>query len=86
MEVIMAIRTPQEYLQSLRDDRVVYCRGEIVKDVTRHPLLKLSVNQCAMDYVVAHDPEYRDTVVTKDENGEDISYLFTPAKSADDLL
>ncbi len=82
----MAIRTPQEYLQSLRDDRVVYCKGELVKDITRHPLLKLSVNQCAMDYVVAHDPHYRDTVVTKDENGEDISYLFTPAKSADDLM
>ena len=82
----MAIKTPQEYLQSLRDDRIVYCKEELVKDVTKHPLLKIGVSGCAMDYVAAHTPEFRDTVVTQDEEGEDISYVFTPARNVDDLL
>jgi 4-hydroxybutyryl-CoA dehydratase/vinylacetyl-CoA-Delta-isomerase len=82
----MAIKTPQAYLQSLRDNRVVYCKGERVRDVTRHPLLKVAVGGCVMDYVVANTPAYRRITVTRDEDGEDISYVFTPAKSAADLL
>jgi len=82
----MAIRTPQAYLQSLKDDRVIYCKGERVKDVTRHPLLKIAVSGCVMDYVVANMPEYHNIAVTGDEQGEDISYVFTPARSAADLL
>jgi aromatic ring hydroxylase len=30
----MALRTPKQYLESLRDDRVVYCDGKRVLDVT----------------------------------------------------
>ena len=82
----MTIKTPQEYLQSLRDGRVVYCQGERVKDVTKHPLLRICANACAMDYAVGLDPQFRDTFVTKDEMGEETSFVFTPAKSADDLL
>jgi 4-hydroxybutyryl-CoA dehydratase/vinylacetyl-CoA-Delta-isomerase len=82
----MAIRTPKEYLQSLRDGRVIYCEGEKVEDITKHPLLKIGANACALDYAVGIDPRFRDTFITRDEKGEDISFVFTSAKSAADLL
>ena len=34
----MGLRTPQEYKASLQDDRVIYYKGERVKDVTTHPV------------------------------------------------
>ena len=37
----MVLKTPQQYIESVRDDRVVYCNGERVKDVTAHPILKI---------------------------------------------
>jgi 4-hydroxyphenylacetate 3-monooxygenase oxygenase component len=33
----MAIRTKEEYVEGLRDDREVYYRGERIEDVTTHP-------------------------------------------------
>lgn len=82
----MAIRSPQQYLQSLRDDRVVYFEGKIVEDVTKHPVLGVGCNACALDYAVGLDSRFRDTFVTRDEQGEEVSFVFNPAKSADDLL
>jgi len=31
----MAIRTPEQYIESLKDDRVVWIEGEKAEDVTR---------------------------------------------------
>lgn len=82
----MAIRTTKEYFQSLRDGRVVYSEGERVKDVTKDRVLGLSANVCAWDYEAAQMPEYRDTFVAQDEDGETISFVFVPAKKAEDLF
>ena len=46
----MAIRTPEEYRQSLRDGRRVYMFGEKVEDVTTHPILKIGTETAAGDY------------------------------------
>ena len=35
----MPLRTVQQYVESLRDDRTVFFRGERVPDVTRHPVI-----------------------------------------------
>jgi len=82
----MAIRTPEEYLQSLRDGRVVYSEGKKINDVTTDPLVGLCANAAAWDYAIAQMPEFRDTVVTKDETGEEMSFVFLPARSSADLL
>ena len=55
----MAIKTPQQYIESLKDDRVVYCMGERVKDVATHPLLKVCMDWMKMDYVIENDPRYQ---------------------------
>ena len=41
----MGLKTPEEYIKSLKDGRVVYCNGERVEDVTTHPILKVCREQ-----------------------------------------
>jgi 4-hydroxybutyryl-CoA dehydratase/vinylacetyl-CoA-Delta-isomerase len=82
----MAIRTPQQYVESLKDGRVVYCLGERVKDVTQHPILRVCIDWMAMDYVLQHDPRYQSLVTEKTEEGEQGSFVFMPQTSVKDLL
>ena len=78
---------PDEFRASLRDGRTVYYRGRVVPDVTAEPELRVGVEHAAIDYEMAHDPEYRDIAVVKDpESGEEISGYYQIPRSADDLL
>jgi len=84
----MAIRTPEEYRQSLRDGRRVYIFGEKVEDVTTHPILKIGTETAAGDYVLTEssDPQVRDLfVAAHPETGEPISRYFTTPKTPDDI-
>src|SRR6185436_18563007 len=81
----MPLRTVQQYVESLRDDRTVFFRGERVPDVTRHPVISVAVEHASIDYGMAEDPAYRDLAVIRD--GEDeYSRYYEIARSADDLL
>ncbi|MBU0516449.1 MAG: hypothetical protein KJ621_16960 [Proteobacteria bacterium] len=82
----MAIRTPLQYIDSLKDGRVVYCLGERVEDVTTHPILKICLNWMAMDYVLQQDPQFAELVTDRDESGDVVSFVFLPQKSREDLL
>jgi aromatic ring hydroxylase len=82
----MAIKTPQEYLASLNDGRVVYCDGKRVADVTRHPILKICNEWVAMDYIMNNDPKYRDLLTDLDADGERVSFALQPQRSREDLL
>ena len=82
----MTIRTPQQYFESLKDGRVVYCLGERVEDVTQHPILKICADWMAVDYVLQQDPRYQDLITEKNEKGERVSFVFVPQKSREDLL
>jgi 4-hydroxybutyryl-CoA dehydratase / vinylacetyl-CoA-Delta-isomerase len=80
------IRTVEQYLESLDDGRVVYCLGERVKDVRTHPTLRTIIRFAAMDYALPNDPKYRSLFITKNEEGEDVNFLFTVPRSPEDLL
>lgn len=82
----MAVRTPEQYLESLKDGRVVYCLGEKVEDVTKNPYLKICANWCAAYYVLANDPRYRDLFTARNEEGELVSFNFLPIRTKEDLL
>lgn len=82
----MALRTANEYKESLKDGRVVYFSGEKVRDVTRHPSLKVCVEQCTMDYILAQDPRYRDLFVEKTADGELVPFVYVAPKTSKDLL
>lgn len=82
----MALKTSEEYRESLRDGRVVYYKGEKVKDVTTHPDLRVCVDTMAIDYEMAEDTKYRDLAVVEDPEFGPISrYYYTP-KNSEDLL
>ncbi|MBW1804540.1 MAG: hypothetical protein JRJ85_27890 [Deltaproteobacteria bacterium] len=80
------IRTVEQYLESLKDGRVIYSLGERVKNVTTHPTLRNVIRSAAMDYFFPNEAGYRDLFVAKNEEGEDVNALFISPKSADDLL
>lgn len=82
----MSIRTPQQYREGLKDGRVVYFNGERVEDVTKHRVLKVCIDHCAMDYVFSQDPRYQDLFVERNDEGESVSFFYFPPKSAKDLL
>jgi len=82
----MAIRTPQQYIESLKDGRVVFCNGERIQDVTKHPILKICRDWMAMDYVLENDPRYRDLLTEKNEEGDRVSFALMPQRSREDLL
>ena len=82
----MAIRTPQQYYEGLRDGRVVYMGGKKVEDVTKDPIIGIACDWCAMDYVLMQDPRYQPLMTRKNEKGELESVLFYPTKTLEDLL
>src|SRR5947209_13296742 len=83
----MALRTVEQYKESLRDGRLVYFRGKRVQDVTTHPVIGIAVNHAAIDYEIAHQPEYRDLAVYVDRaTGEEYSRYFNIPANVEDLL
>lgn len=64
------IRTGQQYLESLRDGRRVYCDGELIRDVTAHPATRGYAQAIAEYYDLHHDPEHADTLTFVGEDGE----------------
>ena len=83
----MALRTPQAYKTSLQDERIIYYKGERVKDVTTHPVLRVAVQHASIDYEMAENPRYRDLAVVHDpQTGEEISRYFHLPRTSDDLL
>jgi 4-hydroxybutyryl-CoA dehydratase/vinylacetyl-CoA-Delta-isomerase len=82
----MALRTPEQYRQSLRDGRTVYFRGRLVEDVTTHPVIGVAVDHACIDYRMAEDQRYRDLAVVEDGPGAPYSRYYKIPESADDLL
>jgi 4-hydroxybutyryl-CoA dehydratase/vinylacetyl-CoA-Delta-isomerase len=82
----MALKTPEQYKESLRDGRIVYYKGEKVEDVTTHPDLSVCVNTMAIDYEMAEDPKYRDLAVVDDPEFGPISRYYYIPQRGEDLL
>lgn len=84
----MALRTGEQYLASLRDDRIVYYAGERVHDVTKHPELSLPALETAKQYGMGEAEDEATlaerTVVLPD--GERVHRWTVPPRSPDDLL
>ena len=81
----MSLLTPEGYKRSLRDGREVYYRGELVKDVTAHPVIGVAVEHAALDYRLAEEPRYRDLAVVTAPDGERYSRYYHFPRSAEDL-
>ena len=83
----MPLRSPSEYIESLRDGRTVYYRGARVEDVTTHPLFKVAIEHAAIDYRLAEEPQHRDLAVTQDpDTGEEMARLYYLPRNEQDLM
>lgn len=81
----MALRTAEQYLEGLRDGRVVYYQGERVEDVVSHPELGVAVRHATTDFHMAEDPGLRELTVVE-EDGEVYSAYYRIPRSSQDLL
>ena len=82
----MALRTVQQYVESLRDGRTVYFRGARVDDVTTHPVIGVAVRHAAIDYEMAEDPAHRDLATVTAPDGERYSRYYHVPRSAEDQI
>ena len=83
----MPLRTAQEYVASLRDERTVFYKGERIPDVTLHPVIQVAIEHASIDYRMAEDPQWKDLATLKDEEtGQLVSRYYQLPKNSQDLL
>ena len=80
------LRDENQYVASLRDGRVVYYRGEKVKDVTVHRALGAAVKHASLVYRWQKEAGKIDLTVYRDPQYGDISTFFKIPRTSDDLI
>jgi len=78
------LNTPEQYVESLKDGRVVYQDGERIKDVPSYPGYKRAVERAASEYAVARMPQYRDLFVVEGDD-EEYPMLYKLPTTGEDL-
>src|SRR5258708_16240767 len=78
------LMTGKEYLQSIRDGRVIYVGKERVKDQTTHPAFADAARTYAALFDMKSDPAVRD-LMTFEEGGERYSMYYLQPRSQEDL-
>ncbi|HEX2171485.1 MAG TPA: 4-hydroxyphenylacetate 3-hydroxylase N-terminal domain-containing protein, partial [Dehalococcoidia bacterium] len=82
----MALRTVEQYLESLRDGRRVYVQGERVADVTTHPIMQINVQHSANVYDYAQRPGLADLfTMPSPDTREPVSRYFMQPKSPEEV-
>jgi aromatic ring hydroxylase len=79
------MRSSKQYVDSLRDGREVYFKGQRVPDVTAHAEIRLAIDHAAIDFEVAESEEYR-ALAVYEENGREFSRYFKLPRTTEDLL
>ncbi|PKN05321.1 MAG: hypothetical protein CVU74_02390 [Deltaproteobacteria bacterium HGW-Deltaproteobacteria-9] len=83
----MGLMTADQYRESLNDGRIVYYKGKKIENVLKDPDILACVNTVAVDYEMAHDPQYKDLALVYDEElKENISRYNHIPQNGQDLL
>jgi len=83
----MPIRRGEQFLESLKDGRQVWLRGEKVDDVTTHPALAGCARSIAEVYDLQHDPAYQDLLTMESPTtGQLVGLGFLLPRSSEDLI
>jgi len=77
------IRTPEQYVESLRDGRRIYLNGEKIEDITKHPQFQGPINGRALSYALYNHPKFKD-LLTIEENGDRYLFYGKQPKSAEE--
>jgi len=79
----MGLRTHEQFLNGLRDDREVYYRGQRVSAVPDHPELGVAARHAAIDFQLAEDSSLCDLAVHCEENEKFSAYYRIPRDARD---
>jgi 4-hydroxyphenylacetate 3-monooxygenase len=80
------LRTGQQYLEAINDDREVFLGGERVKDVTEHPAFRNAARSMAGLYDLTSSPDNAEQLTyVEEETGERCNSIFLRPRSIADL-
>ncbi len=83
----MPLKTPKEYLESIKRPINLYMFGEKVKEFWNHPIIKPSINTVMKIYELAQIDEYKELMTAKSHlTGETINRFTHIHQSVDDLI
>jgi len=83
----MPLKTPEEYLTSIKRPINLYMFGEKVNEFWNHPIIKPSINTVMKIYELAQLDEYKDLMTAKSHlTGEIINRFTHIHQSVDDLI
>jgi 4-hydroxyphenylacetate 3-monooxygenase len=83
----MALRTGQQFLEALRDDRQIFMDGERIADVTSDRRTGAAAHTLAELYDMQHNPALVDKMsFTSPSSGERIGLSFIEPRTVDDLI
>ena len=80
----MALKRPEQYVESLNDGRVTFWDGECIPDITEHPRFKVPIALTAEDYKY-DDLELGSLRRYAIEDGSEAHRIYQIPKSAEDL-
>lgn len=78
------IKSAEQYIDSLRDGRVVYQNGQKVEDVPTFPAYTRAVEAAASEFYLAMQPEYRE-LFNVTEGEEEYSFSYHVPVTGEDL-
>jgi 4-hydroxyphenylacetate 3-monooxygenase len=83
----MPIRTGDQFLAALRDDRQIYMDGERIRDVTTDPRFAGAAQSMAELYDMQHDAALAERVTfASPSSGDRVGLSFIGPRSVDDLI
>jgi len=77
--------TGEQYIESLRDGREVYYKGERVEDVTTHEATAEGIRQVADIYDLQFDPEAQKLLTYVRDDGKRVTASYLVPRTKDDL-
>jgi 4-hydroxybutyryl-CoA dehydratase/vinylacetyl-CoA-Delta-isomerase len=83
----MPLKTPEQYLESIKRPVNLYMFGEKVNEFWNHPIIRPSINTVMKIYELAHIDEYKDLMTAKSHLTGNIINRFTHIhQSTEDLI
>jgi len=83
----LPLKTPEEYLESIKRPVNLYMFGEKIKEFWNHPIIQPSINTVMKIYELAQKEEYKDLLTaTSHLTGEIINRFTHIHQSVDDLI
>ncbi len=84
----MSLMSGSEYIESLRKQKKrIFLGGETIDNYVDHPIIRPSINACAMTYELSHQPEHAELLTaTSSLTGETINRFTHLHQSTEDLV